>query len=220
MSSNLVYGFMDESPSLHDKAFFFCVGILLTSDPDEKHYKSLFKRIREKILNRKLRKVPEIKFSKSTEQVRRRVLKTIAKLPIKAIIYVVDTKGRRVADTPENYGIVIGFSIVEVLKFYKAIILTVDKKFTNQRDQTEVEKIALKVVAKKAEKGILDFKTHTESHKNSLLQIADFIAGAYHYKYNLKEDTYSNMIKHLIIEEKIADWIKMKAYVKKRIVNP
>lgn len=179
MSHDLIYGFLDESPSLHDKAYFFCVGIILTSDPDEKHYRSLFKRVREKILNRKLKKVPEIKFSESTDQVRKKVLEAIAKLPIKAVVFVVDTDGRQVADTPENYGIVIGFSIVEVLKLYKTIILTVDKKFTNPKAQAEVEKVALKVVAKNAEKGILDFKTHAESHKNSLLQIADFTTGSF-----------------------------------------
>lgn len=215
MDKGVAYGFLDESPSLHDKAFFFCVGILLTSDPDEKHFKSIFKRVREKMLNRKFKKVPEIKFSKSTEQVRKRLFEAIAKLSIKVIIYVVDKKGRRVADTPENYGIVIGFSIVEVLKFYKTIILTVDKKFTNPKNQAEIEKIALKVVARKAKKGILDFKTHAESHKSSLLQIADFIAGAIQYKYNLNNAVYWSMIKHLIIEEKVADWLKMKAVIKK-----
>lgn len=215
MSNDLIYGFLDESPSLHDKAYFFCVGILLTSGPNEKHYKSLFKRVREKILNRKLKKVPEIKFSDSTDQVRKKVLEAITKLPIKAVVFVVDTDGRRVADTPENYGIVIGFSIVEVLKLYKTLILTVDKKFTNPKDHAEVEKVALKVISKKAEKGILDFKTHAESHKNSLLQIADFIAGTFHYKYNLKDDTYWKMIKYLIIEEKVEDWMKMKASTKK-----
>lgn len=215
MSNDLIYGFLDESPSLHDKAYFFCVGILLTSDPDEKHYRSLFKRVREKILNRKLKKVPEIKFSESTDQVRKRVLEAIAKLPIKAVVFIVDTEGRRVADTPENYGIVIGYSIVEVLKLYKTIILTVDKKFTNPKDQAEVEKVALKVVAKKTDKGILDFKTHAESHKNSLLQMVDFVAGAFNYKYNLKDDTYWNIIKDLIVEEKMGDWMKMKASTKK-----
>jgi len=66
MDTTIAYGFLDESPSLYDKAFFFCVGILLTADPDEKHYRSIFKRVREKTLNKTLKKVTEIKFSEST----------------------------------------------------------------------------------------------------------------------------------------------------------
>ena len=152
---------------------------------------------------------------RSTPKVRKQILEAIAKLPIQAVVFVVDTQGRRVTDTPENYGIVIGFSIVEVLKYYKTLILTVDKKFTNLKDQGEVEKVALQIVAKNAEKGILDFKSHADSKNNSLLQLVDFIAGAYNYKFNLKDETYWNVIKKIIIEEKRENWMNLKASIKK-----
>lgn len=215
MDDNLTYGFLDESPNLTDKAAFFSVVIVLTTDQNEKNYQSIFKRIRKSELHSKKKDTPELKFAYSTDRVRTKTLQAISKRSIKVSAYIIDKTNRRVPDTPENYGIVVGFAVSEALKKHPVIVLTVDKKYTKPKDQEEVEKTTLKVVGKVSKKGVLQFKEHADSKGNSILQIADFIAGAISYKYNFKDDTYSSLIENLIEQEKLESWPDIKAIYKK-----
>lgn len=214
MKDGLTYGFLDESPNLTDKASFFSVVIVLTTDQNEKNYQSIFKRIRKSELHGKKKDIPEIKFAHSTDRVRTKTLQAISKRTVKVSAFIIDKTNRRVPDTPENYGIVVGFAVSEALKKYPIIVLTVDKKYTKPKDQEEVEKTTLKVVGKISKKGVLQFKEHADSKSNSLLQMADFIAGAVSYKYNFKDDTFSKLIENLIEQEELESWPDIKAIYK------
>lgn len=214
MSDNLTYGFLDESPNLQDKSSFFSIVIILSTNPDEKSYRSIFKRIRKNVLKKKAKEVPELKFANSTHQVRQKVLKAISKRSIKISAYILDKEGRRIPDTPENYGIVAGFAVSEALKKYPVIVLTFDKKYTKPKDQEEVEKTALKVVAKVSKKGVLQLKEHADSKTNSILQMADYVAGAISFKYNLNDENYWEIIKDLIEQENKGSWTDIKAIYK------
>ncbi|MDO8570849.1 MAG: DUF3800 domain-containing protein [Candidatus Daviesbacteria bacterium] len=213
-NNDLVYGFLDESPNLQDKFAFFSVVIILSTNPDEKSYRSIFKKTRKNVLKKKQKEIPELKFANSTPQVRIKILKAIGKRSIKISAYILDKAGRRIPDTPENYGIVAGFAISEVLKKYPVIVLTFDKKYTKVKDQEEVERVTLKVVAKVLKKGVLQFKEHGDSKANSILQMADFVAGAVSYKYNLNDKSYWELIKDLIEQENKESWIDIKAIYK------
>lgn len=215
MSDNLTYGFLDESPNLTDKSAFFSVAIILTTDQNEKNYQSIFKRIRKNELKGKKKDIPELKFAHSTKRVRTKTLQAISKRSIKVSAFIIDKAGRAIPDTPENYGVVVGFAVSEALKKYPVIVLTVDKKYTKPKDQEEVEKTTLRVVGKVSKKGVLQFKEHADSRNNSILQMADFIAGAISYKYNLKDDAYCKIIENLIEQEELASWIKIKSIYKK-----
>ncbi|GEM_PF-4902757 len=211
MSSDLVYGFLDESQNLQDEGSFFSVVIILTTSPYQKAYQSIFKRTRKNILKRKEKEVPELKFTHSTHQVRVKILKAISKRAISVSAFIVDKIGRRIPDTPENYGVVVGFAVSEVLKKYPVIILTVDKKYTRPSAQDEVEKATLKVVGKISKKGVLQFKEHADSKTNSILQMADYVAGAISYKYNQNDESYWEIVKDLIEQEKVESWVDLKA---------
>ncbi len=215
MKDDLTYGFLDESPNLTDKESFFSVVIVLTTDQNKKNYQSIFKRIRKSELKGKKKDVPELKFAHSTDRVRTKTLQAISKRSVKVSAFIIDKTNRRVPDTPENYGIVVGFAVSEALKKYPIIVLTVDKKYTKPKDQEEVEKTTLKVVGKVSKKGVLQFKEHADSKSNSLLQMADFIAGAISYKYNFKDDTFSKIIENLIEQEELESWPNIKAIYKK-----
>lgn len=214
MKDDLTYGFLDESPNLTDKASFFSVVIVLTTDQNEKNYQSIFKRIRKSELKGKKKDIPELKFAHSTDRVRTKTLQAISKRSVKVSAFIIDKTNRRVPDTPENYGIVVGFAVSEALKKYPIIVLTVDKKYTKPKDQEEVEKTTLKVVSKVSKRGVLQFKEHADSKSNSLLQMADFIAGAISYKYNFKDDTFSKIIENLIEQEELESWPDIKAIYK------
>lgn len=214
MRGNLTYGFLDESPNLQDKTAFFSVAIILITNPDEKSYRSIFKKIRKIVLKRKQKEVQELKFANSTHQVRIKTLKAISKRSIKVSVFILDKAGRRIPDTPENYGIVAGFAVSEALKKHPVIVLTFDKKYTKPKDQEEVEKTALKVVGKVSKKGVLQLKEHADSRTNSILQIADYIAGAVSFKYNLNDESYWEIIKDLIEQESKESWPEIKAIYK------
>lgn len=210
----ITYGFLDESPNLANKSSYFSVVIVLTTDQNEKNYQSIFKKIRKNELKGKKKDVPELKFAYSTDRVRTKVLQAISKRAIQISAFVINKACRRIPDTPENYGVVVGFAVSEALKKYPVIVLTVDKKYTKPQDQEEVEKTTLKVVGKVSQKGVLQFKEHADSKNNSILQMADFIAGAISYKYNFKNDTYSKIIEDLIEQEKLDSWPEIKAIYK------
>ena len=118
MNSNLVYGFLDESPSLNDKTFFFCVDILSTSDRINKKLRNILKKTRKRIIKKKLKSVPELKFHTSDEKTRVFVLSQIAQHDVKIVVLVVDKEGRRVEDNPSNYGMVIGTTLVNTFLLY------------------------------------------------------------------------------------------------------
>ncbi len=215
MDTDLTYGFLDESPNLLSRSNFFSIIIILNTNPDEKVYRSIFKRTRKNVLRRKAKQVPELKFANSTLQVRNKVLRAISKRAIKISAFILNKEGRRIPDTPENYGIVAGFAVSEALKKHSVIVLTFDKKYTKLQDQEEVEKTALKMVAKVSKKGVLQFKEHADSKTNSILQMADYVAGATSEKYNQSDESYWEIIKDLIEQESTESWIEIKSIYKK-----
>lgn len=212
-SDNLTYGFLDESPNLKDQAYFFCVAILLPDNPNPAHFQHIFKKIRQRELGKQKKQIFEIKFSNSSPRIKRKVLELISKEKITVYAFVVDREKRRIVDTPENYGIIMGFAAGEVLKNCHALILTPDKKYTRPIDQAELERTTLKVVSKVSRAGALMLKEPADSKRNSLIQMADFIAGSLNFKYNHEDDTYWQIIKDLIIKEKVESWTKLKAIV-------
>lgn len=214
MATNLAYGYLDESPSLHDEAIFFCIGVILTEEQNSKPFANIFKKAR-KTLKRKKIIVPEVKFSRSIDKVRKQVLEAIIKQGVKIVVLAVDSQNRRIADTPENYGIVVGFAASESLRQYPALALTIDKKFTREADNREMEDTALRVASRQVKKGILSFRPPANSQSEVLIQAADFIAGAMNYKYNLNDPSYWEIIKGSIVSEKKDKWTEMKATTKK-----
>ena len=210
----MMYGFLDESPSLHDKAYFFCVDILLEENPNNKEIQTIIKRAREKLPSKEKKRVPELKFANTLPDIRQYVLKSIAKYPARIVILVVETDQRRVADIPENYGLIVGWALVEATKLYPKLSVTLDRKFVKTKDREEMEKMVHKIVDAKS--AVVDLRLiHDDSKRNAILQLADFVAGALNAKYNYNDDSYWKIIKPLIAVEKLTKWVSLKAATKK-----
>lgn len=217
MSQSLAYGFLDESPNLSDKEIFFCVDIISTTEKTNKSLQTIIKRARKRIVKKKLKSLYELKFHVSDEKTREYVLKEIAKHDVKIVAFAVDKEGRRVEDTPENYGIVVGATVAEYLSVYPSLSLTFDKKYTSKKQQEEFVKTSQETVHKLAVQGAqIFYNTPADSNKDSVVQLADFVAGALNVKYNQQNSHYIDIIKEKIVVEKIVKWTELK----KRIVNP
>ena len=171
----------------------------------------------EKIVKKKLKSLPELKFHNSDERTRKFVLKEISKQNISIVVCIIDKEGRRVADTPINYGIVVGTTIAEFLTVYPNLSLTVDKRYTNSKQQEEFQQAAQETINKFSKKGTtIFFNSPVDSRKESIVQLADFVAGAFNVKYNQDKDHYAKIVKDKVKIEKVFKWTKLK----KRIANP
>ena len=220
MTNNLVYGFLDESPSLNDQSFFFCVDIISTSEKTNKHLQNIIKRARKKIVKKQIKQLSELKFHNSDRKTRDYVLTEIAKSNVEIVVIVINKEHRKIADSPLNYGIAIGVVIAENLLIHPMLNITMDKKFTNKDDEKEFLAISQKMINmvisnNKGNKSIV-FNPPADSKNEPLLQLADFVAGAMNAKYNNRDTHYSEIIHSKISVEKEIKWTE----TKKRIVNP
>lgn len=217
MNKSVAYGFLDESPALSDAVLFFCVGIISTSDITNKHLRNIIKRARKRAVKKRLKSISEIKFHDSNERTRMYILKEIAKQNVKIVVVVIDKEKRVIKDTPLNYGISVGAAIAEFLSVHPVLNLTLDKKFTKESQEADLLKYAQETVEKLAPKNkSVVFNPPKDSKQDSLLQLADFVAGAMQAKYNSKDVHYAEVIKDEIVVEKVIKWTRLK----KRIVNP
>ncbi len=208
--ANMVYGYLDESPSLHDEAFFFSVTILIDEIALNKALTRIIKRAREKLPKKERKKFPELKFSNSSPKIRNYILEAIAKQPVKVVAMVVETKSRKVADIPENYGLIVGWSLVEAVELHPAITLTLDQKFVKDSDVVAMENTVTRIVFGNSPHVLIRL-TEGDSQENPMLQLADFVAGAFNYKYNRNDDSYWKLIEKVIEVEKVAKWLSLKA---------
>jgi hypothetical protein len=217
MDTTITYGFLDESSSLSDKPFYFCVTILTTGEKANTRLQNIIKRARKKIVKKKLKSLSEIKFYNSDEKTRVFILTELTKMNVEIIAVAVDKEGRRVKDTPTNYGFIVGATAAEALRIHPVLNLTMDKKFTSRKQEEECmaeTQKATHILAKG--KTSVSFNPPVDSTKDSLIQLADFVAGALNFKYNNNDDHYLVIVQEKITVEKVMKWTE----IKKRIVTP
>lgn len=207
----LRYAFLDESPSLSSTHRFFAVGILITKSLRRTPLTRIPKRIRSRVLGKKLRQVPEVKFYNSDDRVRRTVLEMISRQDVELAIYVVDKEGRSVIDAPANYGVVVGSAVSILLREVHArISLTVDKRYTSPEDREVFTQVVEAIAADQALNGFLSLTTHAESHRESLVQLADFVVGSAHQKYNWGDASYLEIVADKLVLQTTAKWTDIK----------
>jgi len=161
---------------------------------------------------KKLRQVPEVKFYNSDDRVRRTVLEMISRQDVELAIYVVDKEGRRIDDAPANYGVVVGSAVSTLLREVNSrMSLTVDKKYTSPEDREVFTQVVEAIAAIQAPDSFLSLTTHAESHRESLVQLADFVVGSAHQKYNRGDAGYLEIVSEKILLERVAKWTDIKA---------
>lgn len=206
------HAFLDESPALPDKDNFFLISLLATETSRLTSLRRLPKRVRNRLMGKKLRQVRELKFYHSDDRVRRGMLERIARGDVQVVVYVVDKEGRQVEDTPLNYGMVVGSAAATYLnEVHPQLRLTVDKKYTSPGGRKAFDGIVERLVAAQAPEGTFTLTAHAESHGGSLIQLADFVAGAAHHKYNRGDPSYFDLIEEKVVLERTVSWTAIKA---------
>jgi len=207
----LYHAYSDDSPTLADSENNLAVAVVVTLEADSKRLAKIPKRVRQRLMNKKLRQLPELKFSNSDEKTRLRVLRMIANGRAELFVLIINKGGRQVIDSPLNNGIVLGNACAMVLEKKGRVSLTPDKKFTNPNETARYIETAIQVVADRAPDGFLVIKEPAESQQESLIQLADFVAGAVSHKYNRSDDHYFKIVEKKIVSEKRLRWTDIKA---------
>jgi len=172
--------FIDESgtlPDLNDKFIVISgVGIKKIKEAENIHSRVLGS------LRRKKTQLQEIKFYYAGRKTKHQFLSGIVSANFEIFILIVDKKGRKIIDSPENYGLLVADVMNEINFWYKneKIDFIVDRHFYRKVDQIKFQKILKKQVNK-------DMKIkQVDSRQNPLVNIADMVAGATLRKYNSK----------------------------------
>ena len=207
----LYYAYSDDSPTLAGQESRLAVAAVVTLNAGDKALARIPKRVRQRIVDKKLQQLPELKFYNSDEKTKVRMLQMIANTPVEIFALVVDKEGRRVSDSPLNNGVVLGNAVAAVLKDKGRVNWTPDRKFVNRDDTVQYLDTAVRVAANKAPSGFLVMKEPADSRREALVQLADFVVGAISHKYNRNDGHYYQVIKKQVVLEEVVRWKDIKA---------
>ena len=183
---------------------FFVIGVLLSAKPND--LKRIFKDVRGNFLGKEKHSLSEIKFSRSSPRIIRAVLKKLTKLKVKIYVWSIDKENRRVADTPENYGLVLQHVLKHGFRLDNWPSVVIDAKFSRAADQAEL----ITVLKSSLGKNINDV-SFGDSKLVAGLGLADFVAGVYFAAYNNtgRSGLTKNLESYVVMEERL-QWRELK----------
>lgn len=206
--SSVNYVFVDESGDLGMYGSkFFTVAAIVTEDP--RKLSRIIKRVRERILKRKLKQIPEIKANNSNRRIREFVLRKIKEADCKIFAIVVDKSKilphlYEVKDRLYNYFCGILLNQIQIKE--GKLIITVDKKHTN----TLLRENFSEYVKRKIRERYPNLEVEVNqcsSYSINELQVADFVAWSINRKFNSNDDWYYRIIEDKIInKERMELW--------------
>jgi len=198
------YVIIDESGRFADpntKAIVF-VGITINSLTGlDKIIPKVRKKIPLKGTRKKEFKLAEIKFSTTGDKTRKTVLEEVNKLDIEIYLLLIEPQGRKVKDNPENYATLVAKLLSQILKKNpKLKHVIIDRHFTWIRQRELFNELVQKKLGK------LLFIEHLDSQQNTVVSLADFVAGGIRENYTKGEDRWRSVIKNKIVYERKVTW--------------
>ncbi len=210
------YLYIDESGDLGFKGkgsdYFILTCVKIDDEKTNQDFSRIPKKVRQKILSKKQKKLPELKFSNSSEEVRIEFLKRVAKLNIEIYAIIIE-KSKTFSELKDNLPILYNYLIKILLEkplnklhnnLHLFICLDRCMSFPQRQNFENYIKTEFLSIFQKLPK--VDI-SHECSNQNNCLQALDFTCGAFGYKYNtakLKEDCehYTKIIQNRVIIEK------------------
>ena len=199
------YMFLDESGELgfnkKGSTKFFTITLLVCGAKQEQNLQRVIKKVRQRILKKKLKKTPEIKWNNSNERIKQMVFKRLSKIDFEIFTIILDKS--KVYDYLKN-------KKHKLYNYLSNLIInecSVDGKFDLIVDRSKNKRslrddfndyIRYKLVGKCPNLSI----SHEDSKSNGALQVLDFISGAIFNKYEFEVLDYYNTIKNKITTEK------------------
>ncbi len=166
----------------------------------------LSKSIRKSLRN-KGEAINEIKFYLAGKNTKVKYLRALSEQNIGIFTLIVEKKGQKIADTPENFATICWLLLEECLLFYKETEIKeiiFDRHFHREKDQEVFNQILNKLLRKK-----LSF-IHKDSKSNPFITASDMIAGSILWNNTGKSAQFYLLIKDKIIIEKRINWKEAK----------
>ena len=208
-TKNLQYIFIDESGTLPDLSDKFVV-IAAVGIQSIKDAKNLISRVLKSLRQRKIQ-IKEIKSYYAGDKTKIQVLSGIVAAEFEIFVIITDKKDRKIADTPDNFALLVGELINEINLWQNGrnLKIIIDKHFSRKAD----EKVFNGFLGKKVKNNLNYTIEHLESQRNYIINLADFVANAVLTKYNRNKYKFYDIIKDSILVEKIINWPELKRKV-------
>ena len=203
----IVHAGLDESGSLTADSAYFCIAVVITPHPLSLRH--LIRRAASrsgKRLGRQIKEAAEIKWSNASQRIRALALAGLADAEVELFALTISKEGRRIEDTPENYGIL----ACELLSFcwssYPNVALALDRHFTSA---AQIAAVNTRIHRAWPPAGVLSV-AHVDSQHNALVQLADLVAGSV-YAWHKSGDRTMQLISRKFGASVEEDWRHIKA---------
>lgn len=198
----IIHAGLDEAGSLTGYTDLFSMAVVLASNPDA--LKNIIRRASSKSgkrLGRRRKQPAELKWRNASQRIRATVLNDLAESDVELFVLVVRKEGRRIADTPANYAILVCELSQLCWGVYPNMALAIDRHFTAPAQRAAVDTF---VHRQWPEAGILTI-THVDSQRNTLVQLADFVAGSA-YDWHKRGDPVYRRLEVKVTAEVVESW--------------
>lgn len=199
--------YIDESgsPSPTDGDRYLIITALIVKS--ERDIKIQIKRARRQMRVRS--SLNELKASRSRPIIIKRLLRILAKSPNEIITIIVDKKDAPVDQAEIMYQNAIGYAVQYCVRKYPQIELYLDKRYTNRRQTTELEKAIRQQISNIPDQIVMIEQGDSTAHRG--LQAVDFAAWAFREKYEHGETWAVDIISDLVIVEEVVRGKKIAA---------
>ena len=196
----MIRGFLDESgtPAPSSQGQVFTIALLVMQDP--RPVEKLVRRIRRS-LHRRARS-SELKAARSHPGVIRRFLTRLAMADCEGYVVVVDKQGMTAHQAEAVYQAAVARTIRHCVEHHPHIWLCLDKRYTNRRQQMQLESAIREAIANIPAQIVLI--EQRDSWAEPGLQAVDFVAWAFEHKHAQGDDWAAQIIApKIVVEEKI-----------------
>lgn len=206
-----MYIYLDESGDLgfdvekKGTSKHFLITVLLTREP--KKIANCIKHLKEDALQKRYKRIPEIKFNNSPGKFRKRVIQKLAEQEISILTFCLNkikivTKLHDKKDKVYNYITGLLFDkILSATNPEEELIMLVDKVKVGKIQIEDFNfYLELKLFLSGENKRKLEVQ-HVDSQRDRCIQAVDFISGSIFHKYEFQSEELYNLIKGRIISE-------------------
>ena len=158
-----------------------------------------------KRLERPRKQTDELKWTNASQRIRLAVLHSLAQANVELVVLIVKKEGRRITDTPENYALLVCELLQLCWNLHPNLALALDLHFSATAQRAAVDTF---IHRQWPPAGILTV-SHVDSRYNTLVQLADFVAGSIYDWFKRGDQTYWLLAPKIVAETEVA-WSDVK----------
>jgi len=209
----IVYIYVDESGSLSDPYDAVVTMVAIRTETPEP-LRWIIKRVKRRVRWQRPKRavLPEFKFHNTTDRARAAVLSALAKEDVALFAFSVFKGHQSIPDTPENYGIVLCSLLEMCIGHGEKVELIINHHFNIVKQQEELTALIRSVLGSQV------MLRYVDSRRNPFVQLADFVAGAVHYRRTGRSEVFYELIRERIVGDQLLLWkdLKREWYRQKR----